>query len=176
MSHNNKPDKPSDRSTLRSSIKSAYVQGSDLTVAAAAHGVPYPTAVSWKSAAKKNGDDWDIARRARQMSSAGAMEMFSQILEEVGAQYLNTLTLVKESKDLPIVARGDILASMVDGMSKCAKLAGLVNPQVNELSIAMKVIRLFHDHVAEHRPDMRLTFVDLTAEFGEDLPRLLGVS
>lgn len=165
-----------DRSELRTKVRSAYVQGSALTVAAAAHCVPYATAVSWKDAGKKSGDDWDLARRARQTSGAGAQEMFSQILEEVGTQYLFTLDLIKNSEDLPVTTRGEMLTSMVDGLAKSARLAGLVNPQVNELAVAMKVLRLFNDHVAEHKPELRVTFVDLMGSFGEELPRLLGVS
>ena len=178
MRNQNKPDKPetNDRSVLRAKVRAAYIKGPDLSVVAAANGVPYSTAVSWKTADKKAGNDWDVARRARQVSGAGAQELFSHILEEVGTQFINTLDLVKRSPDLSVTARSEILIGMVDGLSKAAKLAGLVNPQVNELSIGMKVIRLFHDHVAEHKPEMRLQLVDLIAEFGQDLPRLLGVS
>jgi hypothetical protein len=65
---------------------------------------------------------------------------------------------------------------MVDGLSKCAKLAGLVSPQVNELAVAMKVIRALNDYIAEHCPELRLSFIDVMRGFGEELPARMGVS
>jgi hypothetical protein len=160
----------------RTKVRADYVQGSDLTVVAAANGVPYATAVSWKSAAKKAGDDWDLARRARQVSGMGAQELFGQILEQVGTQYLHTLDLIKSSEELSVTAKGELLTGMVDGLSKCAKLAGLVSPQVNELAVAMKVIRALNDYIAEHCPELRLSFIDVMRGFGEELPARMGVS
>ncbi|MCE1160878.1 MAG: DUF1804 family protein [Burkholderiales bacterium] len=164
------------RTELRQKVRATYVQGSDLTVAAAAHGVPYATATSWKKQDKERGEDWDVARRARQMAGAGAQDMFSQILEEVGTQFLSTLDLIKVATDLPVATKGELLISMVDALSKAARLAGLVQPQVNELAIAMKVIRIINDYIAEHRPEMRLPFVDLMSELGYEMPKLLGAS
>ncbi|AXF86433.1 hypothetical protein DTO96_102187 [Ephemeroptericola cinctiostellae] len=168
------PQKP-DRAEMRTKVRAGYVQGTDLTIVAAGHGVPYATAVSWKRADKERGDDWDTARRARQMAGAGAQEMFGQILEEVGAQYISALDLVKKDEKMSPAVRGELLVKMVDGLSKAAKLAGLVSPEVNELATAMKVIRLQNEYIAEHHPEMRLPFVDMMSEFGIELPRLLGV-
>ena len=53
MAKANKPDR-TDRTELRAKIRAAYVQGSDLTVAAAMHNVPYATAISWKKADKES--------------------------------------------------------------------------------------------------------------------------
>lgn len=167
--------KKQDRNALKSKVRSDYVQGSDLTVVAAANGVPYATAVSWKTAGKKNGDDWDVARRARQIAGAGSQELFAQILEEVGTQYVHTLELVKGDLSISAAVRGELLIKMVDGLSKAAKLAGLVSPAVNELAVAMKVIRLQTEFIGEYAPEMRLKFIDAMSEFGQDLPQLLGV-
>ncbi len=168
------PQKP-DRAELRIKVRAGYVQGTDLTIVAAGFGVPYATAVSWKRADKERGDDWDKARRARQMAGAGAQDMFGQILEEVGVQYLSALEMVKSDSEMTPATRGELLVKMVDGLSKAAKLAGLVSPEVNELATAMKVIRLQNDFIAEHYPELRLPFVDVMSDFGNDLPRLLGV-
>lgn len=164
------------KSPVRGKVRADYIQGSALTVVAATNGVAYSTAVSWKTADKKVGDDWDLARRARQVSGAGAQEMFGQILEEIGTQYLHTLDLIKTNEELGVVQKGELLTGMVDGLSKCAKLAGLVNPQVNELAVAMKVIRALVDYIGEFRPELRMTFLDLIGEFGEDLPARMGLS
>ena len=117
MAKANKPDR-TDRTELRAKIRAAYVQGSDLTVAAAMHSVPYATAVSWKKAGKESGDDWDVARRARQLASAGPQEMFAQILEEVGAQFQHVTDMVKTSTDMPAVVKGELLVKMVDSLSR----------------------------------------------------------
>lgn len=167
--------KKPDRNELKSKVRAGYVQGTNLTVVAAAHGVPYATAVSWKTAAKNAGDDWDIAKRARQMAGSGAQAMFSEILEEVGAQYQHTLELIKNNDEIAVVAKGELLIKMVDGLSKAAKLAGLVAPEINELALSMKVLKLLTEYIAEHSPELRLPFIDLISGFGEELPRLLGV-
>ena len=163
------------RTDVRNTVRAAYVQGADLTVAAAAHGVPYSTAVSWKTADKKAGNDWDIARRARQMSGAGAQEMFAQILEEVGTQFVHVIDLIKSSTDMNVAVKAELLIKSVDALSKAAKLAGLVSPEINELAVAMKVIRLQTEHIGEHAPDLRLRFIDLMSAFGLELPRLMGI-
>ena len=168
-------DQKKDRSALKSKVRADYVQGSDLTVVAAANGVPYATAVSWKTASKKSGDDWDVARRARQIAGAGSQEMFSQILEEVGAQFQHTLELIKQDPNIPAVARGELLTKMVDGLSKAAKLAGLVSPEVNELAIGMRVLKLHSDYVAEHFPELRVDFAKIASGFGVELAQRLGV-
>lgn len=163
-----------DRNDLKSKVRAGYVQGTNLTVVAVSHGVPYATAVSWKTAAKTAGDDWDVARRARQMAGAGAQSMFGEILEEVGAQYQHTLELIKNNTEISVVAKGELLIKMVDGLSKAAKLAGLVSPEVNELALAMKVFRMLNDYIADNHPELRDVFIDILTGFGEELPRRLG--
>lgn len=175
MAKDKTPQKP-DRTELRIKVRAGYVQGTDLTIVAAGFGVPYATAVSWKRADKERGDDWDTARRARQMAGAGAQDMFGQILEEIGVQYLSALEMVKGDSEMTPATRGELLVKMVDGLSKAAKLAGLVSPEVNELAVAMKVIRIINDYIAEHHPELRLPFVDLMSELGYEMPKLLGAS
>ena len=173
MAKANKPDR-TDRTELRAKIRAAYVQGSDLTVAAAMHSVPYATAVSWKKAGKESGDDWDVARRARQLASAGSQEMFAQILEEVGTQFQHVIDMVKTSAHMPAVVKGELLVKMVDSLSKTARLAGLVSPDVNQLGVAMTVIRELNEFITEQFPEHRTAFVTILEAFGQGLPQRLG--
>lgn len=164
------------KSPIRAKVRADYIQGSALTVVAATNGVAYSTAVSWKAADKKAGDDWDLARRARQISGAGAQEMFASILEEIGTQFLHIIDLIKLSdNNLSVIQKGELLISMVDGLSKSAKLAGLVSPEINELAVAMKLIRLQTEFIGEFSPEIRLKFIDAMSEFGKELPKLLSV-
>ena len=170
MSTNKKPD----RNELRALVRAGYVQGSDLTVVAAMHGVPYPTATNWKKTSRESGDDWDVARRARQMAGSGSQEMFAQILEEVGTQFQHVINIIKESSEIPVVTKGELLVKMVDSLSKSARLAGLVSPDVNKLSVAMDVIRELNDFIGEHHPEHRLAFISIIEGFGMELPQRLG--
>lgn len=173
MAKPKKPE-PTDRIELRAKVRAGYVQGSDLTVVAAMHNVPYATATSWKKLAREAGDDWDAARRARQMAGAGAQEMFSQILEEVGTQFQHVIDVIKTSTDIPVVTKGELLVKMVDSLSKSARLAGLVSPSLNKLAVAMEVIREQNDYIAENHPEYRTAFITILEGFGQELPQRLG--
>ena len=65
----------------RRKVRAAFVQGMPLTSAAEINHVRYATARKWKADDAKSGNDWDIARNARRMSSSGVEAFANQVMD-----------------------------------------------------------------------------------------------
>lgn len=158
----------------RTRVRTMYVQGADLTVAAATHGVSYATARRWKNEDEKAGADWDIARNARRMTRDGVGEMANAVLDELAVQFLATLEALKADQRMPPDKRANILVALMDGYNKALGAAGKAMPNANRLAAAMDVLRFLGQRIADRFPQFRGPFVEIAEALGDDLVREFG--
>lgn len=159
---------------VRADVRARYVQGMPLTTAAEMGGISHSTARNWKRTAKAEGDDWDIARSARRVSTSGVEEMTSQVLEEMVVQFLATLEAIKEHETMPPAEKAEILARLSDAYVKAVNSASKGNPKLSKLGIAMEVIRDLSAFIAGEFPALHGGFLDVLDCFGPQLTRKYG--
>lgn len=150
-------------------VRSEYVKGMPLKAAAALHNVPYGTARTWKEAAKRDGDDWDVARAALRLSDSGVKELTSEIIEDFVHLFKSTIIAVKEDEALSPLQKADILAKLSDSYQKTIKAAGSSNPSLSKLAIAMDVLKKQLDFIRDKFPEYTTAFMDILEPFGEYL-------
>lgn len=159
---------------VRAEVRARYVQGMPLTTAAAFVRVSHATARNWKRAAKDAGDDWDIARAARRVSSSGIEELTSQVLEEMAAQFLATLEAIKAHKDMPPVQKAEVLAQLSDSYVKTVNAAARGNPKLSKLSVAMEFVKDLSAYIASNFPALHEPFINVLEAWAPELARKYG--
>jgi hypothetical protein len=159
-----------DRKT-RDQVRAKYVQGMPLKTAADLARVAYQTARNWKTAAKRDGDDWDIARAAQRMSRSSVDSMTGQVVEEMTVQFLATLEAVKTDTKLAPAAKADILARLSDAFIKVINGAGRSNPKLGAFSICMELLRDLSQFIQTKHPKAHLMFIDILEAFGQEVAK-----
>ncbi len=159
---------------IKTEVRAKFIQGQSLQTAADLAGASYQSARNWKRKAKTAGDDWELARAARRLSSGGLEEMTGQILEELSTQFMATLNDVKAKGDIPPAQKAEILARLSDSYVKTINAAAKGNPKLSELSIAMDILRELAAFIATHHPKLRDSFIEVIESFGPEIAKKYG--
>ncbi len=160
--------------STRAKVRAKFVQGVPLETAAEACDVPYNTARNWKRAAKDQGDAWDVARRAKELSRGGVAEMTGQIMEDLVEQFAATMQLMRETEGMQPMDKANILLKLSDAYVKTMAAAARGNPKLDRLSVAMDVLRELAEFIADQFPDLRDKFLDVAEAFGPEVVAKFG--
>ncbi|WP_375184016.1 DUF1804 family protein [Aquabacterium sp.] len=155
-------------------VRAGFIRGLALDAAAAAEGVPYNTARNWKRKAEIEGDDWDVARRANQLSSGTVGDVMQQVMDSLAQQFAATLDALESKADMPPLDKANILLKLSDAFVKTMAAAARGNPKLDRLAVAMEVVQAMAAFVAEHYPDLRKQFIDIAQAFGPEVVRQFG--
>lgn len=159
---------------LRRKVRASYVQGLPLTTAAAVNGAVYQTVRGWKRQAAQDGDDWDIARNARRLSSSSAEAFANEVLDGLSQEFVATLAAIKGDAELSSTARTQMLVQLGDAYSKALAASSRAMPNANRLMVAMEVIKFLTGYIAKAAPDIRERFIDLVEGAGNEIAREFG--
>ncbi len=116
-------------------------------------GVSLSTARRWKRDAKKAGDDWDTARTASSMSGQGATDLVQQIVTDYTTMHHAVMVDLREDKDIPPIAKANVLSMLSDTFSKTMAAAGRASPQLSKLAVAQEVVQILGDHAVKNHPE-----------------------
>lgn len=155
-------------------VRAKFVQGLPLETAAELCQVAYNTARNWKRKAKTEGDDWDVARRAKRLTRGGVAELTGQIMEDMVEQFAATMKTMQDTEGMQPLQKADILLKLADAYVKTMAAAARGNPKLDRLSVAMEVVHELGAFVVEHFPHMRSDFLDLAESFGPQVVRKFG--
>lgn len=158
----------------KAKVRAAYIKGMPLDAASSSAGVPYNTARNWKRKAEAEGDDWDVARRANQLSSGSVVDVMQQVMDSLAQQFAATLTALEDKADMPPLDKANILLKLSDAFVKTMAAAARGNPKLDRLAVAMEVVQLMAAFVGEHYPDIRKRFIDVAQAFGPEVVRHFG--
>jgi len=158
----------------KAKVRAAYIKGMPLDAASSSAGVPYNTARNWKRKAEAEGDDWDVARRANQLSSGSVGDVMQQVMDSLAQQFAATLTALEDKADMPPLEKANILLKLSDAFVKTMAAAARGNPKLDRLAVAMEVVQLMAAFVGEHYPDIRKRFIDVAQAFGPEVVRHFG--
>ncbi|MCJ8142954.1 DUF1804 family protein [Ancylobacter sp. A5.8] len=131
--------------------------------------VPESTLRRWKRDARTEGDDWDAARAASTLSGDGRDALIAGLLDDYVIQHQAAIDDLKAATDLGPGEKAKVLASLADSFSKTLAASGRLSPQISQLGVAMKVLELLGDYIAQHHRDHVAAFIEIIEPFGETL-------
>lgn len=136
-------------------------------------GVSAATIRRWKAAAKRQGDDWDVARAAHMVAGEGLDAVITTVVEEFMIMAQNMIEELKEP-DQPLDKRVQQITSLADAMNKMTVAAGKLAPKISELGVAQDVIRRLTEFVREEFPDHAPVILEIAEPFAEHLVEAYG--
>lgn len=158
----------------KAKVRASFIKGMALDAAATTVGVPYNTARNWKRKAADEGDDWEVARRANQLSSGTVGDVMQQVMDSLAQQFAATLTALEEQPNMVPMDKANILLKLSDAFVKTMAAAARGNPKLDRLAVAMEVVQLLAAFIAEEFPDLRKRFIDVAQAFGPEIVRHFG--
>lgn len=159
---------------IKAKVRASYIKGLPLDAAAATAKVPYNTARNWKRNAAADGDDWDTARTAQQLSSGSVGDVMQQVMGSLAQQFAATLGELEDKTDMQPLDKANILLKLSDAFVKTMAAAARGNPKLDRLSVAMEVLQLLAEFVRDEFPDIRKRFIDVAQAFGPEVVRHFG--
>lgn len=150
----------------RGQARSLYVhQRLSLSVISESVGVPTGTLSRWKSSAKRDGDDWDIARAAALVTGGGFEELTSEAVEGFVIMFQATMAQIRADEDMPPALKVKMMASLSDAFSKMVNAAGRASPQLSKLGVAADVLMRLGEFVRSNFPDHHVAFLEVLDAF-----------
>ncbi len=138
----------------------------------AALDVPEGTLRKWKGDAKQSGDDWDIARAAATMKGEGLETMVSAVIEDFTVMFQVTMEQVKEDPNIKPDSKVKLMASLSDSFNKMVLAAGRSAPKLNEMAIAMDVVKRLAEFIAGEFPQHGTAFQEILEPFGTEIVKV----
>lgn len=126
-------------------------------------GVPVATICRWRAKAKRDGDDWDRSRYQVCLSTDHIEGLNRQIL----GRYLDMLTVTVEAihtADLDPFEKTKALTSLADSYNKMVGAIKRVNPEVAVADVAVQVLAIVHETLAQRAPDAKERLADCLDE------------
>lgn len=160
---------------IRAALRAAYIYDAiSLEAAAQKFNLPFSTASRWKRDAAAAGDDWEKARAAARIASAGSDQVSRQVLEEFVTLFQSTIAQLKESKDVPAMDKTEALSRLSDAYMKTMRAIAMQNPKLNKLAVAMEVVQSLIKFIREKHPQHTGAFLDMLDEFGRHVTEVFG--
>lgn len=161
--------------TVRDAVRTAYVhEGLPLPRISELHGVSQAVIRQWKARAKRQGDDWDRARLASEVSARGVADASEAMLVRYLRQAQVLLPKIEDDPELGTADRIKLMVSLSDSYSKMTAAFARANPKVNELTLAMDVMRLLADFVVREHAEHAPALVAVLESFGPTLTARYG--
>lgn len=149
-------------------IRSQYVhKRKGLDQLAKLYQIPMRTLSRWKNEAKKDNDDWDIARTAYSISEKGSAAVSIAFLEDFMLLATNTMAEIKAKPDMPPKEKVATLTMLADAYSKAMATAKKHAPELNKISVALDVLHDLADFARDNFPQHAQALLELLEPFGE---------
>lgn len=158
---------------IKDNVRKLYIEGMPLNGAAITCGVSYDTAREWKNKAKNNGDDWDTARAAYQISEQGSDELMKTLIEQMMRQAVTTMRELEDSK-MSAVTKVQLQAQLSDAVSKFSKAAGKLNPKLGALSVSLDTLKTIAEYLSKHDKSALVSFQEHLEGIGAILQSRYG--
>lgn len=161
--------------TVRDAVRTAYIHESlPLPRISELHGVSQAVIRQWKARAKKQGDDWERARMASEVGARGVAEASEAMLVRYLRQAQLLMPQIEDDPETGVSDKVKLMAMLSDSYSKMTASFARANPKVNELTLAMDVVRLLADFVVREHADHAPALVAVLEAFGPALTARYG--
>ncbi len=135
----------------RMELRTAYIGGLPLEIAAIKTGVPYATARNWFRAARESGDDWDKFRAASLIVAGGGIEQAMGRIIAAGLMRCEALLERVGETDDPF-AGVQAMATLGDTVSKLKAAGKGMMPEADQLAIENGAIKAIADLFCKQHP------------------------
>ncbi|QOF68309.1 DUF1804 family protein [Actinobacillus sp. GY-402] len=132
-----------------------------LEMAAEKAGVSFGTARRWKTAAEKDGDNWEKARDVQVMASGGLENIAQGLLAGFLIKYRTLMTELEENQDLSTAEKVDALSALADSFAKMTASSKKLLPETSAIATALRVIEMMANLVKTQKPHLLPDFLDL---------------
>ncbi|TAN51571.1 MAG: DUF1804 family protein [Methylococcaceae bacterium] len=157
--------------TRRRLRKSYIFDGLELPAAAAACGVPLPTARRWKREAIDAGDDWDKARGAQLLAGGSIEEVLRQAMAGLMRQVQATIQAVEDDGAMAPAVKVQMLASCADSCAKLTAAMRRMMPETDALAVRMETIKKLGEFISAGYPQHREAFLEILKPFADEVAR-----
>lgn len=160
---------------LRDAVRSAFVhEGLPLPKIAERHGVSAVVIRQWKARARKAGDDWDRARLASEVGARGVADASEAMVVRYMRQAQALMPQIEDDPEIGIAERIKLMALLSDSYVKMTAALARSSPRLNELTVAMDVMRLLADFVVTNHREHAAELVVVLESFGPTLSARYG--
>lgn len=159
---------------MRAFVRRYYVfERFTLEQSAQKAGVSFNTARRWKQEAEKQGDDWDKVRDAQLLASGEVKELSQSLLTGFVIQYRTTIEEL-QNDTLSSKEKVMLLSALADSFTKMTAASKRILPDVAELDVAMRTVKLLGEYLQSQRPQLLVDFLDVLEGFGDVLNAEFG--
>jgi hypothetical protein len=137
-------------------------------------GVDVRTIARWKGNAKKDGDDWDLARTAYSVSAQGTAAVSAAIMEDFMLMFKSTLAEIKADADIKPIDKAEMLSRMSDAYNKTMSAAAKSSPALNKMAVALEVLHDMAEFVKTDAPQHAQVLLEIIEPFGVYISRKYG--
>jgi transposase-like protein len=152
-------------------LRSAYLSGLSMEVAASQAGVPIDTARRWKRQAKEFGDDWDRLRSAQLLAGGGLEEVLQRVLAQAIRQTEATLQSIEANPDMKPMEQVQATASLADSLNKMVAAGRRMMPETDALAVRLDTLKRLAEFVRGQYPAVAPALLEALQAFGEEVSR-----
>lgn len=133
------------------------------------------TIFAWKMRDKEAGSDWDQLRTAHILGPGGP----DSIVHEFVPRFFKLMRasideLDKPGVNVPIGERVKMITSLTDSMTKASSAVGKLMPQLNEMTVALRLVSVLTKFVSKHFPQHASVIAEILEPFGDHIVDQFG--
>jgi hypothetical protein len=137
----------------RMALRTAYLGGLSLEMAAIKHSVGIASARRWKAEAMASGDDWDKFQSASLMVAGGGLEQaMRRVAAAVVMRVETTLEHLQTDTDLDPLEAAKALGGLADSLAKAQASMRRLMPETDQLVIETNAVKAFAELLIRMHP------------------------
>lgn len=151
---------------VKTTLRAAYIfDRLPLEAAAEKVGVPLGTARRWKGLAAAQGDDWDKARAAAGLTSAGTGLIAQMILTDFLSLHQATMEQLRSEVDTPAIVKAEAISRLTDAFHKTMSAVAKAAPDLGRYAVATELLQLLAIFVRDRFPQHGAAFAEVLEPF-----------
>ncbi|MCL2306728.1 MAG: DUF1804 family protein [Proteobacteria bacterium] len=132
------------------------------------------TVARWKSDARKEGDDWDMARTAHSVSAQGTAAVSAAIMEDFMLLFQATMQGLKEDEKATPMQKAETLSRLSDAYNKTMAAAAKSSPALNKMAVALEVLHDLVEFIKTDAPQHAQALLEIIEPFGVYISKKYG--
>lgn len=160
---------------LKSALRRAYVHDRlSLEAAADRLEIGVATARRWKAAAENEGDDWERARAAISISSAGAANIAQMLISDYLPLHQAVIEGIKNDSTISPLDKAEAVSRLADAATKTMASLAKATPALNKQAVAGEVLELMTKFIDDRYPALLPAFIEVLSTFSVFLAKERG--
>nr|WP_295832838.1 DUF1804 family protein [uncultured Azospirillum sp.] len=159
----------------RQRLRQAYVYDRlSLEAAADRVGVPLGTARRWKTQAEGEGDDWERARSAASLSSAGAGAVAQIVLQDFLTLHQSVTSEVMDLPKESALAKAEAMSRLADAFTKTMNSVAKAAPDLHRFAVASELLQELAAFVSQRYPQHAAALAEVLEPFALETAQRYG--